>query len=179
MDKVKSELFYETVKWFDDFFYDLKQLFDKISAILEKEFEFNNKSFYYYKPNEQPEIPAGYFLLLGGEKTFGIQITFIFAKEEIINKNFSIEPSLIIILHNCDNYKEHWVSWNIINNKNITKINVNDGIISGVLGWETEVEFNAFQVPLDLFLKYEDEIVKEKIVSKIHGILEINPEHHP
>lgn len=172
MDEENIELFYKNVEWFNGFVDDLKTCFDKISTILENEFGYSEKSFYYYKPNEQPEIPSGYFLLLGGEKTYGIQLAFIFDKEEIINKNFFIEPSLIIILHNCDNYKEHWVSWNIINNDYIKKIDNFDGIISGVLDWKTEVEFNAFQVPLDQFFEYKDEIVKEKIVSKIRGILE-------
>jgi len=37
MEKELSERFFHNVKWFNDFFSDLKTLFDRISTIIEKE----------------------------------------------------------------------------------------------------------------------------------------------
>jgi len=169
MDKETSNIFFQNVKWFNEFFDGLKELYDKISIILEKEFELSEKSYYYYKPNDKPSIPSTYHLFLGGEE-FKLNLAVLFNEDDIKNKKFLVEPSIIVSVH--DEYFCIEVSSYVADLQDVKQIKEENNFISGILDWDTEVRFESFQVPLDLFLEYDDKIVKEEIVSKISEILE-------
>jgi len=172
MEKELSERFFHNVKWFNDFFSDLKTLFDRISTIIEKELGYSEKSYYYYKPSDRPSIPSAYFVFLSGEGKLRLQLVAILHREYITNKKIMVnEPTIFVVLHNWKEYNNSWITWNILEGKNIKQINEDNDLISGILSWETEIVFHAFQIPLDLFSKYKDQTVKEQIVSRINEVL--------
>jgi hypothetical protein len=168
MEKEQAEIFFQNVKWFNNFFVDLKTLFDKISNIVEKEMEYSEKSFYYYKSNDRPSIPSTFFCYLGGEGKRGIQLVAVLNNDDVTNKTFAIkEPTLFVVLHNCDNVTNGWVSLSILQGKDIKQIAEVNNVISGIIGMKPDVNFWLFKLPLDLFSEYEDKIVTDHIISPI------------
>jgi len=73
MDAQDKERFVSNVTWFNRFFEDLKLLFERIAKALENEFSWSERGYYYPKSNNQPSIPAYYFMGLGGE-SFAVQV---------------------------------------------------------------------------------------------------------
>ncbi len=174
MEKETAERFFQNIKWLNDFFSDLRNLFDKISSIIEKELGYSEKSYYYYKSNDMPSIPSGYFLLLSGEGKLGLQITAVFDKEKVTNNKFFFnEPTIIVVLHNwrVNDTNTTWITWNIVEGKNIKEIDEDGGLISGIFD-ASQIEFYAFQVSLDMFSEYKDQTVKEQIVARINEVFD-------
>lgn len=174
MKKETAERFFQNLKWFNDFFSDLRNLFDKIASMIEKELGYNESYYYYSKFKDMPSIPSEYFLLFRGEEKLGLQIVAIFDRDKVTNNRFQVnEPAILVVLHNCkpDNYT--WITWNILEgkSKNIREISEDGGLVSGILSWSPEVSFDAFLVPLELFSEYKDQTVKEQIISRINQVL--------
>ena len=167
MDETTSQNFFSNVRWFNEFFLNMKILFDKISNVIEKETYYNDKWIYYYKPTIYPSIPSTYFLGMEGEGQLKLQIIALFDDEFVKNSYLSIsEPSIMIIQHDNEDNSEY-IGWNILENKAINKIKEEDGLVSGILEWGDGIEFRSFLLPLDLFCKYDDNLVIEHIVRKL------------
>ncbi len=168
MDQDTVETFFANVKWFNNFFADMRTLFDKISNVFEKNTDYTNKYLYYHKPDQTLSIPATYFLGMDGEGTLKLQIIAIFDIEFVKNKYFEIrEPSIVVLQHDYDENNLHHIGWNILENKYIKEIEKANELISGILDWREGINFTAFVLPIDLFIKYEDKIVRDKIINKL------------
>lgn len=170
MDKEQVRLFNDSLTWWRDFFDDLKTLFDKIAIIIEKDLGYDEKTYYYYKSNEAPSIPSAYFLCLSGEGKVNIQMCIILDRDyldaSIIKAS---EPIILVILNDCEENTTA-IGYAILENKDINQVTETEGIITGTLDWDPEVKFTACRIPLDVFEKYDDEIVRERIVRKIDQI---------
>lgn len=170
MKKDIADNFFSSYEWWNNFFWDLKALFEKISTVIEREFGYSEKFFYYYKTRDNPSMPSAYYLGLAGEDEIKLQLAVILDKEYLTGNIIAAnEPIILATLHD---YKDNnvGITYNILEGKNIKQISEENGVISGILDWETEVKFDAFRVPLDLFEKYDDKTVKEHIISRINEI---------
>lgn len=165
MEKEIAERFFENVTWFNKFFSDLEILYDKIYDALEKEFECEG-DYYYSKSNARPSIPKIYFLYMGGEGKLGIQIGTIIDKSVVTNVDIAIdEPSMIVLVHDYKNFGSTGIIETVLKGSNFKSFKIQDGIISGIIPWDSDIAFDAFIVSLDAFMEYKDETVDDKIVS--------------
>lgn len=174
MKKILAEMFFKNVEWFQGFFNNLKNLFDnQIGAIIENDLGYTVYDYYYNKSNLQPSIPDYYTMFWRGRNSFHLQLSFILNKNAVVNKAIKInEPILLIILHNWKNPWDNVIQNLIIKNQNIKNLNRKDGIISGILFYQNRsVKFYAFQIPLNTFDKYDEQIVRKKLIAPIKKIL--------
>ena len=157
MDAKEKEIFQKNFVWFNHFFDDLGQLLEEISNNLAGKLKLatSNKNWYYPKSNYQPTIPSYYVTALSN-KEFVVQVYAILDTDLIKDQTaFNPEPSLIIVKHSRVDrvlYLEEY-GLLVIRNKQITKAQINEKVISGEIlaGDGKGTKFFAFQVSLDHF----------------------------
>lgn len=170
MDKETASRFFNNVTWFNKFFSDLNILYDKLKVSIEKTFQIEG-GYYYYKSNICPSIPVLYFLYFGGDKKIGVQIATVLDKSYIKNRDISMEePSLIVVIHDYENYGNTGVTEHILAGNNIKKLEIKGDLIRGKLSWEVEISFYAFIIPIDKFSDFKDELIESEIIEKIRDV---------
>ena len=174
MKKEIVDTYFNNVKWFNEFFDGISQIFNSLIDDLSSEYNLENKdSFIYYpKANARPGIPS--YVSLGIKLKYTLQI-FAILNDDLLSKNtnFKNEPSFFFVIHKLD---EFWYrSMLTLRNENVEYIDNFDDIHHGKfrdkkpLPAEQE-DFYCFQLLLDSF---ED---KDSIKKTIHNdiIIKIN-----
>jgi hypothetical protein len=170
MDKTDQERFLQNVGWFNQFFDDLRLLFEKIAKALSNEFTPPEQNGYYYpKSNAQPSIPA-YYLTGMGWKPFAVQVFAILDPTLLENNpNFEFKPSLIVLKHSRgDGYL--WVQdlgLQVIRNDQIELTERDGGVISGKTKGNEPTSFHAFQILFNEFTRGQDveQVIQEAVVE--------------
>ena len=177
MDIELANRFFNNVKWFNNFFHDLKTLLDKITSEIEG---YDKKVYYYFKANDIPAIPQIYYVLLGSDELLNLNLSVVLDKEFVTNPLIPInEPVICVVLHTYEKHDTTWITRNILQDKYLKEIKDSNDIISGIIDWGTdypEIQFYSFTVSLSLFTEYSEAIVKEKIVDKVNEIQEQHDE---
>lgn len=173
--------FEENMKWFNQFFGDIKQLFEYIAESLPVEFMPNDftlssSNFYYPRQNYGPSIPPYYVLMLGG-KHYALQVMAIFDHELISGQSpFVSEPSIIVVLHSLAK-KSGWIrdyAENVIRNRRIEITEDRGGKLEGYIQVKAPAQFFAFQVSFDRFSGEENapEAILEHIIDPLVDYLD-------
>ena len=164
--------FLENVAWFNHFFEDVGQLFEKIRKALEHQFVLTDKSLLYYpKYAYQPSIPPYSMLGLAGDDC-AFQIFAVFSPVEIEATNFTGEPSFFVVKH-ADADKYNWVEelgMAVIRGQGID-IHLNDEKVASGKILKHDCRFYAYQLSFDEFLEGQDidRTIHEQIVQRVHA----------
>ena len=174
----EKELFLNNVAWFNQFFSDLKQLFEKIIKQTSYEFSHGTQSFYYPKSRYTPSIPPYYFSGVGG-KGYALQV-FAIIDPAMLRKHqvFTNEPCLIILKHSRSDRVSFVEDYGlrIFADNQIDHAVESDGVISGTIlaGEGKGTQFYGFQVSLDAFI--EGKNINEVIQKEVIDVLKEAPE---
>jgi len=177
-DKARFEA---NVKWFNQFFDDVKRLFESIVEslpvdFLPNDFALSSSHFYYPRRNYGPSIPPYYVLMLGG-KHHALQVMAVFDQTLISDQGpFVCEPSIVVVLHSLPR-KYGWIrdyAENVIRNRRIEITENVDGKIEGQLHVKAPAQFFAFQVAFERFSADEDaqDAIREHILEPLVDYLE-------
>jgi hypothetical protein len=176
MNTQDKERLIANITWFNEFFSDLKALFEMIAKSLSAEFpELAEQGFYYPKSNDRLSIPP-YFIIGLGDQSFAIQVFLLLDITMVEDQPaFAPEPSLIVVKHSrgdkylwADNY-----GIRVMRNSQI-KVTTQGQVLSGeIAGGEGKgTRFHAFQVFLDPFVESGDtnEAIQTEIVGKLRAL---------
>jgi len=173
MDSETAETFFYNVRWFNNFFNDMKSLFDKLGDEIEKNANCSDRWIYYYKPGQFPQIPSTYFLAMQhneaikNEGLHHLQIIGVFDDQYIKNEHLKIhEPSLIVIQHD---YRDNstWIGNNILQDYSTKDVVKEVDYIIGILDSDPKIRFRSFIIPLEKFSEYKEKTVYEELISKL------------
>jgi hypothetical protein len=167
MDAGTAESFYYNYHWFNQFFNDLKTLFEKLAETIGENTEYTDSRLYYYKADQTPQIPSFYYLLMGGTNLDFLQLIAVLDDNIVQNIHLKMkEPSIVVISHQYED-NPNWLGSNILQNLGIKNEGSVDGYSIGRMDFEPYPSFKAFALPLDTFSEYSDEKVFEKIISRL------------
>jgi hypothetical protein len=176
MNDQDKQRFLENITWFNNFFEDLKLLFDKIGNSLSVEFSMGDPNYYYYKSTSTPSIPA-YYVMAQGSDSFTIQNFAIFNPSIIENvEAFNPDPSIILLRHSRGDrvlYIEEF-GLRVIRNRNIRQEKINDQVVSGTILGGEETQYQAFQLPYETFASGKN--LSDVIRSEVVDVLEKLPD---
>ena len=174
MNQEDLERFEANCEWFNHFFSDLKQLFDRIAQIQANAFEVQSTGYYYPKQNFVPGIPS-YYIMAQGAGSFSIQVIAVFDPAEFKNQpHFKAEASLVIIKHSRGD-KSLWpdeYGMRVIRNDGVTVEKLEEGVIAGLISSRTH--YQAFQIPFSKFAAGTD--INKAIETEIIQVLKRLPQ---
>lgn len=181
MDEQEQSRFVANVKWFNQFFGGIRQLYGIVvetlpPGFLPEGFALSSSNFYFPRQNWAPTIPPYYALMVGG-KQFALQILAVF-DPDLFGKPglFAMEPSFVTVLHSqpdeassIDDY-----ALRVIGNRGIESVQQPDGKFRGKIKVELPADFFSFQVSFGRFSADRDphDAVREYIVKPISECLE-------
>ena len=170
------ERFAKNYAWFNEFFADLKSLFEKVNAALSKAYpSVTEMLFYYPKSTSVPGLPPYYVLCRGG-KEIAIQVYAILDATGLeIQNDFERALSFVVVEHSKGD------RWGYVEDYGLAIIGSpqkgqkkSSGVISGVIakGGAKGTYFHAFQVPLACFIGSGsvDMTIKEQIVDRLTAL---------
>lgn len=163
--------------WFNQFFVDMKQLFERIqSNLLQAGLILPKDIFYYPFAQRTPSLPGFYGMGLGGV-AIAVQVFAIFDPMMLQHHTGTFdrdEPSLIVVKHGRgDKYdKLYNYGLKVVERQGLADVEYNREIFSGRILTGTGIPFAAFQVPLKYFLEGQDinRQINEHIVEVIRGL---------
>ena len=167
MEAGTAESFYYNYHWFNQFFNDLKTLFEKLAETIGENTGYTNSRLYYYKADQTPQIPSLYYLLMEGKNIDHLQLIAVLDDNVVQNSTLQMkEPSIVVISHQYEE-NPNWLGSYILQNLGIKNEGSEDGYSLGKMDFEPFPSFKAFALPLDTFSEYSDEKVYEEIISRL------------
>jgi len=153
MDAADQERFLANYRWFNQFFEDLRLLFEKVGKALSSRYDLEQPDYYYRKPDKLPRIPQFYVMGVGGQQ-FAVQMFAVFDPSILENQRLFVpEPSIVFVVHG-DGSKALYINdygMRVIRNDRITAEAAADQAFVGKTRSEREWRFSAFQLPFDQF----------------------------
>jgi hypothetical protein len=164
------------IQWFNQFFDDVYRLFQRIATALRKELALSNSGFFYYRPNNLPQVPPYYVVGIGGDDTFAVQVILVLDVALLENQPaFEPKVSFIVVKHPVGKHYLHLDGYGmriIRNQVERAPISPSDEarpFISGRIaeGGRKGTPFQAFQVPIEAFVVGQnvDEAIQTRIVD--------------
>lgn len=168
-----KQKFTENITWFNQFFENVRQLFERIAQGLKDEYDLPNKVLYYSKTNSKPTIPKYHMIGLGGPD-FAIQILAVFDYSLLSNQNvFKVEPSFIIVKHSQGNSYSYVDDFGlkIVKNEEIEQLGWENNKLSGKI-LKNQTYFHAFQILFDDFAKGQDidDVIQTQIIEQLQQL---------
>ncbi len=168
------------VKWFNDFFNGIRQLYEIVVETLPQDFFAENSTltsgnFYFPSQKYAPTIPSYYALMLGGEQ-IALQILTILDPELFSTSSlFTKEPSIVVVLHTQPS-KYGYISdyaLRLLGNRGIEVTQKAEDRFWGRINTKLPADFFAFQVSFDKFSASQNpnDAVREHIVEPINDYL--------
>lgn len=162
MNEKDMERFLNNIQWFNDFFIDVRHIFEAISKnLVSKSLAISRVGSYYVKSQQVPKIPPYYEMELKGIN-FAIQFFAVFDPQMLANNQqaFKCKPSFVIVKHSRVD-RPGWVAdygARVITNDRITQEVFAENVIMGKLigGDANGTHFFAFQVPFEVFEEGQD-----------------------
>ncbi len=170
------------IQWFNQFFDDVYRLFQRIATALRKELALSDSGFFYYRPNNLPQIPPYYVVGIGGDDTFAVQVFLILDPDQLENHTaFQQKVSFIVVRHPVGKHYIHLdgygvrVIHNQVEQTLCSQTGETSPIISGRIaeGGRKGTPFQAFQVPLEAFAAGQD--IDAAIQSQIVNVVKQLP----
>jgi hypothetical protein len=176
MNDSDKKRFLTNVKWFNEFFEDLKSLFEVLGKSLSNEFSVNTTLFYYPKLNFQPTIPPYYMMGMSGED-FAVQVFAVLDPSDLENHpTLKAEPSLVIVKHSRGDRSAYVRDYGlkVIRGKDIEiDQTTEDGIkvFSGIIV-ANQTKFGAFQLELSKFGAGQDidKTIREEVSQALNRL---------
>jgi len=169
-----------TVKWFNDFFNGIRQLYEIVVETLPQDFFAENSTltsgnFYFPSQKYAPTIPPYYVLMLGGQQV-ALQILTILDPELFGNPDlFTKEPSIVVVLHSQTSKYGHITDYalRLLGNRVIEVTQKAEDKFWGRINAKLPADFFAFQVCFDKFSADQNpnDAVHEHIVEPINDYL--------
>lgn len=176
MDQEDQDRFLQNVEWFNRFFEDVQQVFEKTARLLANRRELQAPSYYYGKSNNVPSIPPFYMMGVGGDG-FAVQMFAIVDRSLLEGEAaFTPVPSLVMIVHS----REDRVLWpsqvglRIIENDRISIAGDEDGVLRGEIQDDPPNRFVAFQVLFDRLTDTNEvsSVIEEVIIKQAESFFE-------
>lgn len=168
------------VKWFNDFFNGIRQLYEIVLETLSQDFFAENSTltsgnFYFPSQKYAPTIPPYYVLMLGGEQV-ALQILTILDPELFGTPSlFAKAPSIVVVLHTQPSKYGYITDYalRLLGNRGIEVTRKAEGKFWGRINTKLPADFFAFQVSFDKFSadKNPNDAVREHIVDPINDYL--------
>lgn len=182
MNDQDQSRFAVNVKWFNQFFGSIRQLYGIVVEMLlpteffPQGFTLTSRNFYFPRQNWAPTIPPYYVLMAGGKK-FALQILAVFDPGQFGKPGlFAVEPSFIVVLHSQVDRAGYITDYalRVIGNRGIEIAQQADGKVWGSMNSKPPADFFSFQVPFDKFSADQNsrDAVRECIVDPIIEYLE-------
>lgn len=168
------------IKWLNDFFNGIMQLYEIVIKALPQDFLAENntltsRNFYFPSQKYAPTIPPYYVLMLGGQQV-ALQVLTILDPELFGNPDlFTKQPSIVVVLHSqtsrygyIDDY-----ALRLLKNRGIAVTQKADGKFWGTINAKLPADFFAFQVSFDKFSTNQNpnDAVREHITDPINDYL--------
>lgn len=160
MDDETQSRFLANVKWFDQFFSGIRQLYGIVVETLPTEFfpenfALKSTNFYFPRQNWAPTMPPYYVLMVEGRQ-FALQVLAVFDPDVFGTPGlFVAEPSLVVVLHSQENRAGYINDYalRVIGNRGIEISPKADDSnqYRGKINVRPPANFFSFQVPFDKF----------------------------
>lgn len=186
MNEEEQSRFAMNVKWFNQFFSGLRQLYQIVvdtlpTGFFPEGFVLSSGNFYFPRQNFAPTIPPYYVLMVRG-KQVALQIVTILDPDQFGKSDFfAAQPSVVIVLHSqVDNFNSVEVyALRVIKNRGLEIAQRTYGSVQGKINAKLPAEFFSFQVSFDKFSadRNPHDAVLKHIVDPITTHLERNSLH--
>lgn len=181
MDDQDQSRFVANVKWFNQFFGGIRQLYGIVvetlpTGFFPEGFRLKSTNFFFPKQNWAPTIPPYYVLMVGG-KQFALQVLTVFDPGLFGNPGlFTAEPSVVVVLHSQPDRYSYLDDYalRVIGNRGIEISGQADGKFRGSINAKLPTDFFSFQVSFDSFSADQNprDAVSADIVDPIIEYLE-------
>jgi len=170
MSSANSEKFFEFVKWFNDFGFQLDAVYTKISKAIEKEYGYKEIRRYCNYTQIRPWITQIFYLGMTKSDNTSVAIISVFDKDKFINQAY--KPILSVIIARIDGDAGYFGDdlWTMFAEENSSIRKVDENLIAGEIE-NMEKEFYAVQIDMEVFNKKNiTEVMKSQVMPQVRKL---------